>query len=371
MNRRSGDQLGRLVIATVVALAACVAAVAALPSTSPAGRPASRGVVSTTRYLGPDVVVMKELQSLYQPVPFDHKTHAQMAEMWDGCITCHHRAPDAATRPATLPSGRHPATQAQASQYPACKNCHQPGPERAEIHMPSLKGAYHRQCLNCHREWSGANDCVICHQAIDAGVSAVAPKPPTRDDIVGRMHPPLNPPINKQYRTRFTPADGANVLFRHETHVNAYGLTCVSCHFKDNCANCHNQNARHAEAHVVKPAETWRQSHMPCLVCHEQTRCRECHHKDEQAPPPPFDHRVTGQALDKDHQGLKCLQCHREIRSRDQIGCGGAACHKRGDLVGFPQYRPGPLAPRSRVFESSGLVPDPARTSSRPTTGPR
>ena len=90
----------------------------------------------------PDVVVLKELEALYQPVPFDHRSHAKMAEMWGGCTTCHHRQPDAATRPLL--------TQ-------ACRTCHSREEKTAEMKMPSLKAAYHRQCLNCHREWMHDN----------------------------------------------------------------------------------------------------------------------------------------------------------------------------------------------------------------------
>ena len=43
--------------------------------------------VSTTQpsATGPDTVLLDGLVSLYDAVPFDHKTHAKMAQMWDGC----------------------------------------------------------------------------------------------------------------------------------------------------------------------------------------------------------------------------------------------------------------------------------------------
>ena len=42
---------------------------------------------------GPDVVMLRELADKFEPVPFNHRVHARMADMWDGCLTCHHRPP--------------------------------------------------------------------------------------------------------------------------------------------------------------------------------------------------------------------------------------------------------------------------------------
>ena len=90
-----------------------------------------------------------------------------MAEMWDGCETCHHYSPTTKPSAQALTTAKaHAPNQADAAVIPACKSCHsvEVNPT-TEIRMPSLKGAYHRQCLNCHREWTQANACVICHAA--------------------------------------------------------------------------------------------------------------------------------------------------------------------------------------------------------------
>ena len=97
------------------------------------------------------VLMLDDLVALYQPVPFDHQAHAKMSEMWDGCQTCHHRKPNPATRPADLPATR---SQSDAEKIPRCSACHHATAPDATVGMPSLKGAYHRQCLNCHREWA-------------------------------------------------------------------------------------------------------------------------------------------------------------------------------------------------------------------------
>src|ERR1051325_3444782 len=73
----------------------------------------------TTRPI-PNVVTLNQLVNLYDPVPFDHKTHARMAGMWNGCQTCHHRTPLATTRPIATTH-----RQEDSDTLPACKSCHE------------------------------------------------------------------------------------------------------------------------------------------------------------------------------------------------------------------------------------------------------
>jgi hypothetical protein len=304
-------------------------------------------------------VVLRELVDLYEPVPFEHRVHAEMTEMWDGCVTCHHRSPAPATQPTTGPSGPadahaaslEPLTQDAAAQIPACKSCHPVAEHDAavQIDMPSLKGALHRQCLNCHREWSGANDCVVCHRPLDKQgepvVAATAPAPPA-SDIVGRMHPPIPEPDEKTYVARFTPAVGRNVLFRHREHSTAFGLKCVNCHHRDSCANCHSPGAQPGEhvTPVLDPARSWSESHGPCMSCHSENRCDHCHYADGATPPPPFEHARTGQALDADHGPLACADCHAAMDLVAEPTCGGTECHASELAISFPIKRPGEVA---------------------------
>ena len=309
--------------------------------------------------LGPDVVILRELQDIYEPVPFDHKSHAEMAQMWYGCVTCHHRSPDpTAIEPdaeAALPTTPSAHTQAEAERIPACKSCHSVAADESNIRMPSLKGAYHRQCLNCHKEWSDANNCVVCHEPVEGRDPSSAE--PTPDDVITRMHPPIDPPTVKVYQTRFTPADGDNVTFRHDEHLKRFGLTCVDCHHGDTCANCHEPAAVPGRHKVLEPARSWRQSHGPCMTCHQNQSCRHCHYRDDESPPPSFDHRTTGQALDDDHAALGCRQCHQKLDFGATMSCNTAACHDRGEPIIFPDERPGPVlaapTPDERGADSS------------------
>lgn len=329
----------------VVGLLAIVGMARAQPTSG-----AATGSAATTTGvdLGPDVVVLDELVELYQPVPFNHRAHAEMAEMWSGCVTCHHRPPmPGTTKPAT--DGQE-LDQAASSEIPACKTCHPASPEQVSLRVPSLKGAYHRQCLNCHREWAGSNQCGSCHAPID-GVAAQ--RPPMPDDIVGRMHPPIPEPEIKLFRIRVAPVAGPNVLFRHEEHVRDFGIPCSSCHRRDTCTDCHAglgdgavtyPDGRKPGPRPLQIGRTWKESHAPCTSCHADDGCAECHYRDDQPAPPAFQHRQTGQILDEHHADLACRQCHPRLKTRAWPSCGDATCHYDPQIV-FPLDRPGPVVP--------------------------
>jgi hypothetical protein len=315
---------------------------------------------------GPRVVILSELENVYLPVPFDHAGHAEMAQMGGGCVICHHYTP-------------------QGSHHPACKTCHDPSAKNSDIAKPGLKGAYHRQCMSCHREWSGESGCDACHQPKTSAKSA-RPILPTTDDLVGRMHPPIPEPDEELYTT--THADGAisRVLFRHREHIHRYGLRCAECHHQDKCARCHQPGKEHAQQ-----KRTLEQHHQPCIECHRDDACERCHFPESQGPPPPFDHGATGWPLGEYHANRSCRACHtrppytaRERRctachadwsarsfdhavtgqtldeNHARVDCAGChpardfarppvcdACHDEAENVSFPERRPGPSIERT------------------------
>jgi Class III cytochrome C family len=314
-----------------------------------------------TQRAPPGMIVLDQLVGQYDPVPFDHKTHAAMAQMWDGCTTCHHRKP----KPTTLPAAhvtQATKQQSDAADVPACRSCHEVNPAKPDLRLPSLKGAYHRQCLNCHRDWADENSCDVCHRPRDG--KSKRPATPSADDIVGRMHPPIAEPDVKVYRARFIPAVGANVTFRHKEHTATYGLQCVVCHRRDNCADCHNGKISTIAHKPLMPGRTWQDSHAPCIGCHQQNTCRHCHYDDGKSAPPVFSHRTTGQVLDKDHESLKCGQCHGKLRSKVGMTCGDASCHRSDPTIAFPANRPGPVVTTRPAVAASPT----SRPTTRPTT---
>jgi len=242
----------------------------------------------------PSVVIMDELEDLYLPVPFDHAGHADMARMTRGCVVCHHYTPEGA-------------------EHPACKGCHEISPVREDMRKPSLKAAYHRQCMACHREWSHETACETCHQPkAGRGIERGAQRVPTVDDIMGQMHPPIPEPDSKTYQTKYKFVAGTKVLFRHKEHIHRFGYTCAECHHEDSCSRCHEEGKSEAE----RP-KTLEEHHNPCATCHDMEtteRCDHCHWGQDKPEPLPFDHARTGWPLGRYHQDKSCRVCHLTIR---------------------------------------------------------
>ena len=245
----------------------------------------------------PDVVILDDLEKAYLPVPFDHRGHARMADMAGGCVTCHHFTPEG-------------------QQHPACRTCHELTGAGTDIAKPGLKGAYHRQCLNCHKDWTDEKDCAKCHHP-KTGEGAGAAVLPTKDDLLGQMHPPIPEPDTEIYRGRSKASAGSQVLFRHREHVHRFGLSCPDCHHQETCTHCHNG------AKADNPERSVAEHHNPCIGCHKDDmpdgvveisgRCRRCHRWRGEEMPEPFDHAGTGWPLKRYHQGKSCRACHKQV----------------------------------------------------------
>jgi predicted CXXCH cytochrome family protein len=240
----------------------------------------------------PDVVILDDLEDLYEPVPFDHAVHADMAAFTTGCTTCHHHSPEA-------------------EPHPACRSCHEPSSARDHLSMPGLKGAYHRQCMSCHRAWSGHASCGACHRPKDRpGIPGDPGPAPGRPDSFGHIHAALRAEPTFVYRTVQGP--GPLVTFHHGDHALGYGLGCVDCHRGDSCIRCHDGTApRRRIEHGSS-----------CLSCHVERSCTFCHDVAER---PPFDHAgATGWSLEPYHRDVACSACHGPERS---YGTPSSVCH--------------------------------------------
>jgi len=90
---------------------------------------------------GPETSILSSLIKIYHPVTFFHEMHTLVTE---DCATCHHHS--------------------ELDQTPACKECHGAPFNPENLNMPGLKGAYHLQCMGCHKEMgSGPTGCDECH----------------------------------------------------------------------------------------------------------------------------------------------------------------------------------------------------------------
>jgi hypothetical protein len=190
--------------------------------------------------------------------------------------------------------------------------------------MPGLKGAYHRQCLGCHREWSHQTSCEICHEPkTDLGVPADRSTLPSPDEIAARMHPPVRLESTIVRHTSY--AAGPVVTFQHAGHARTYGVRCADCHGSESCAGCHDYTAGREVAVVME--------HDTCLSCHRQENCGFCHDTAERAP---FDHATSiGWPLEPFHASLSCSDCHGPPRhfASPSTACNG--CHARARGTSF------------------------------------
>jgi octaheme c-type cytochrome (tetrathionate reductase family) len=90
--------------------------------------------------------VIKEEDDLYGTVRFMHKKHAGVL---NDCFICHHH------RPADL----------KAPETARCSACHQTPFNPELLGRIGLKGAHHRQCMDCHKRWNrGPVGCTDCHK---------------------------------------------------------------------------------------------------------------------------------------------------------------------------------------------------------------
>lgn len=252
----------------------------------------------------PDSFVIGEISDVYQPVRFNHKLHAEMAGMGSDCATCHHYSP----------SGR----------IPPCVECHGGEKNPANLRQPSLKGAYHRQCLSCHREWSHETKCIICHLPTAGREAAAGGYDST--DIIGISHPVITTPISEVYHTAYE--EGPVVTFHHNEHVNLFDIKCVNCHQQENCSNCHD-----LQKGVEKTGKTMEQVHAVCGDCHGDIMCDKCQDKDkckkchDVKEKPAFSHASTGWPLNRFHKNLDCRSCHPTGRKIARLNNKCSFCH--------------------------------------------
>ena len=240
----------------------------------------------------PDVVIIDQLTDLYGPVVFAHRLHAEMGLMTGGCENCHHYSE-------------------RDGEIPPCRQCHDAEKNQVDLSKPALKGAYHRQCINCHLDWSHENACGFCHdQVTEELLSAEV----DTTDIIGIPHPMIE--ATKSYVYETTYKEGPVVTFHHADHVDQFGLQCVDCHRGDSCAACHDKQEHEQEAFSRTTS---------CYTCHGERDCQFCHKAE---PMPLFNHATSvGWPLEPYHTQRECNDCHGTPGSFRHPGTNCTGCH--------------------------------------------
>ncbi len=260
---------------------------------------------------GPNVVTLDKLADKYQPVTFSHRVHAQMSEMSGGCANCHHYN--------------------TSGPILKCSDCHSVERKREDISKPDLEAAYHRQCINCHKEWSHSTDCNSCH--VKKGINI------TQKQTKDINHPDVKEPEKLIYETNYD--KGKIVTFFHDEHTKLFGAECISCHQNDNCTRCHDtKNVKPVSSNLPERiTKTASEHHQPCFKCHENDDCSKCH---MDKPAGKFDHKVsTGWALNRFHEKLECSKCHGANKKFVKLNNKCTSCHKEFTDGSFEHIKTG------------------------------
>jgi hypothetical protein len=250
-----------------------------------------------------DMIVIDEASERYGPVYFPHKIHAQMSVMLGGCGNCHHHN--------TL------------EQILKCQSCHEASRKRENISVPDLRGAYHRQCVQCHREWSHETGCNSCH--IPIHMVTGSQKEESEKKLAGKLHPPVTEPIKIVYETNYD--KGKFVTYYHNDHIKNFKLNCSNCHAQESCTKCHDvEHAASETSKLIKGSKSLEEHHQKCFSCHAKDNCTKCHADQEKEP---FNHeKSTGWALNRFHFNLACDNCHDAKESYKKLDPQCVNCHK-------------------------------------------
>lgn len=261
-----------------------------------------KDIIINFEYHGPD---------LYEEVVFSHKVHAEMSIISGGCAMCHHNNPP--------------------GKILACIHCHSIERKREEIDRPDLKGAYHRQCMDCHRKWEHKIECESCH--VKHQNKDEVEKQSQRKKEQKRIHEKIEVPARIVFDTDTD--EGSKVTFYHDEHINLFGFECTDCHSDESCVKCHDSSegeVAEAAGDKIESEET----HEFCTNCHDvedEADCGLCHTNKIKAP---FDHaKRSGFSLAKYHNKVVCKNCHGENKNFKNISKNCKSCHKNWSLENF------------------------------------
>jgi len=301
--------------------------------------------------LGPDILTINKIKAkndFYKPVIFSHRLHSEMSDMSGGCETCHHYNPT--------------------GKILKCSDCHSENRVGDDIHKPDLKGAYHQQCMNCHKEWSHEIECNSCHKTNKV-------KDEVKKEYSKKKHLKVETPIKKVYKTGYK--NGMYVTFWHTDHSTLFKQECTDCHNNSSCVSCHDKKPEITKAKKNtdkhQKCNSCHNTKLGCETCHKNSEskgfnhfartgfelkgahlklsCNDCHLKPatfkglnkkcdschNNCTQENFDHKVTGLVLDDNHKEAECTDCHtnKDYTKRE--------CNNCHEDFSYPKQKPGKL----------------------------
>jgi hypothetical protein len=274
---------------------------------------------------GPETVVLNELEREYEPVIFPHQLHANMSRMDVGCTDCHHFT--------------------DIGDIASCKTCHPVDVAEENLKQPGLRGAYHRQCLGCHQEWSQETSCEVCH--VKKGETTPYAETPS-PGMGFRRYGSLEEPTTRMWESTY--GGGTKVTLHHRNHTEKYGIECASCHHAEGCKSCHSRDGKaDANGNTMQVRHSEEALHAICNQCHAEMSCDQCHLKEEAAE---FSHDRTGWPLGHRHDRLTCKTCHGSPNHFTKPSPDCNSCHAKWTNLNFSHTRTGlALNETHRVFE--------------------
>jgi octaheme c-type cytochrome (tetrathionate reductase family) len=210
------------------------------------------------RYFYMDSPIIKKTEDSYLPVRFMHAKHAVLV---NDCFTCHHYRPD----------------NPKAKETTRCSACHQDSFNSKFPDRTGLKAAYHRQCIDCHREKKkGPVDCLGCHEKnapLHKDLIRVEEDPDPEDVTIDclRCHDQQAEellssshwlwkgpsPFTEGHEKKINSGKATNTINNFCIHIGSNWRQCTSCHV--------------GYGWIDNDFDFTDKTKMDCLVCHDTT----------------------------------------------------------------------------------------------------
>lgn len=216
--------------------------------------------------------IVNEKVDDYEPVRFMHKAHA--TRLGGDCTICHHRT----QQQDGDRIGRAIDTTELANERPSsCISCHQQPNEPDYPTRQGLKGAYHQQCIGCHKTTSSAApaDCEACHHQhvpdhTDLIRIAGQPDPGQLTARCLECHREQGRDVLQTAHWNWAGPSPYTVGQEHRSDLGKHAVFNNYCiHVGSNiarCAQCHVGYGWVDESFDFKDPEN-----IDCLVCHDAT----------------------------------------------------------------------------------------------------